>query len=250
MKVQTIRTRKLNPPKDDLYGEIKRRIKKIPEKSVVVVASKVVAIHQGKTVKAGKGVDREKLAKKEADWYVDRDIVPGEHIMFTVKHNTMIASAGIDKSNANGYYILWPEEPNQAAKDIYQFIKKEYGVKKFGVLITDSHVVPMRLGVVGVAIGHYGFNPLRDYIGKPDIYGEPLQVTLTNIVESLAVAAVVEMGEGKEQTPLALVTDVEWIEFTENEKVIWNEELKIEMKDDLFAPMLERVEWKKGGSGS
>ena len=244
-----IRTRKMMPPKDDLWAVIRKSVKEIAEKSIVVVASKVVAIHQGRCVKIEEGVERDKLARQEAEWYVDRDIVPGEHIMFTIKNQTIIASAGIDKSNANGYFILWPDNPNRAAKEIYNFLKKEYKTKNLGVVVSDSHVTPMRRGVIGVAIGHYGFNPLRNYIGKPDIFGEKLKVTLTNVAESLAVAAVVVMGEGKEQTPLALISDVSWVEFTEDEKKIWNKELKISMKEDLFAPMLEKVEWKKGGGG-
>lgn len=248
MKIEAIKTRKLVPPKDDLYAALKGSIKRIPEKSVVVVASKVVAIHQGRCVKIKPGVDRETLAKQEAEWYIDKDMVPGQHIMLTIKNQTLIASAGIDKSNAKGYMILWPQKPHQAAKALHAFLKKTFGVKELGVIISDSHLVPLRRGIIGVAIGHYGFNPLRNYIGKPDIFGRKLEVTLTNVAESLAVAAVVVIGEGKEQTPVALITEVPWVEFTEDEKVIWSKDLKISLKEDLFAPMLEAAEWEKGGS--
>ena len=58
MKVEVIRTKKLLPPKDDLYVAIRQSIKNLPERSVVVVTSKIVAIHQGRCVKIRPGVDR------------------------------------------------------------------------------------------------------------------------------------------------------------------------------------------------
>lgn len=240
----------MQPPKDDLYNLIRQSVRSIPEQSILVVTSKVVAIHQGRCVKIGRGMDRETLAKREADWYVDGDIVTGEQIMFTIKDNTLIASAGVDKSNGNGYLVLWPEKPMAVAREIQQFLKQEFKVGRIGVLITDSHVIPMRRGVVGTALGQFGFNPLRNYIGKPDIFGYKLKVTITNVTEALAAAAVVVMGEGKEQTPLALISDVEGIEFSEERIVNRGQpSLQIPKEEDLFRPMLEKVDWQKGGGG-
>ncbi len=266
MKIEAIRTRALLPPKDDLWEVIKKSVKIIPERSVVVVTSKVVAINQGRCVRvgqksclagrqakvpstswygAGKSQKlRDELAKKEADWYVERMESGGTKWMFTIKGKTLIASAGIDKSNANGFMILWPEEPMKAAQIIRDFLRREYSLKEVGVLITDSHIIPMRRGVVGTAIGYSGFNPLRDYRGKPDIFGRNLLVTVSNVAEALAEAAVVVMGEGKEQTPLALVTDMPWLEFTD--KIV---EVAIDKDDDLFKPMLNAMKWQKGKGG-
>ncbi len=244
MKVEVIKTRKLVPPRDDLYAAIKESIKALPEKCVVVVTSKVVAIHQGRCIKIEPGVERDKLTAKEADLYVRQDIVPGEHLLFSIKNNTLIASGGIDRSNANGYFVLWPEKMDQVVKELHAWFRKEYGVKEIGVMITDSHVVPLRRGVVGTCLVHFGFNPLRDYRGKPDIFGEPLKVTITNVAEALAAAAVVVMGEASEQTPLSLITDVPWLEF--GERIV---ETKIPMEEDLFRPMLQGIKWKKGKGG-
>ena len=244
MKVEVIRTKKLLPPKDDLYVAIRQSIKKLPERSVVGVTSKIVAIHQGRCVKIRPGVDRDKLTEQEADLYIRRDIVPGEHLLFSIKNNTLIASAGIDKSNANGYFVLWPENMDEVVRGLHGWFMNEYGVKEVGVLMTDSHVVPLRRGVVGTCLAQYGFNPLRDYIGRPDIFGEPLKVTVTNVAEALAAAAVVVMGEASEQTPLAVITDVPWLEFSEKRV-----DTKIPMEEDLFRPMFEGVKWKKGKGG-
>jgi dihydrofolate synthase / folylpolyglutamate synthase len=159
----------------------------------------------------------------------------------------LIASAGIDKSNADGYLVLWPEEPMGAARKMHGWLKRKYGIREIGVVVVDSHVTLSRRGTMGIALGWWGFNPVRNYIGKPDIFGNPLKVTLTNVVDGLAAASVVVMGEGMEQTPVAVITDVPWVEFSEDKKIIEGEpDFKISREEDLFQPFLDGVEWKKG----
>ena len=55
---------------------------------------------------------------KEADEYLPRKFVPGGWCMQTIKNNLLIPSAGIDESNANHNYILWPKDPAGIAKKI------------------------------------------------------------------------------------------------------------------------------------
>src|SRR3989344_5422156 len=156
MEVTAIKTRKLVPPKDDLYGAIRESLPTLSERSVVVVTSKVLAIHQGRCIRQESGIRnnelRDALTRDEADWFVKREIVPGEHLLFSIKNNTLIASAGIDKSNANGYFVLWSEHMDEMARELQGWLKTEYGAKEVGVLITDSHVVPLRRGVVGTCL--------------------------------------------------------------------------------------------------
>jgi F420-0:gamma-glutamyl ligase len=69
-----------------------------------------------------------------------------------------------------------------------------------------------------------------------------------SISQCLAASAVLAMGEGNEQTPLALMTDVANIEF-QNQPPTQKEldDLKIELENDVYAPLLTAVKWKKGG---
>lgn len=248
MKLTPIRTRAMTPPQDDLYSVIKQSVKSIPERSVLAVTSKVVAIHQGRCVRA-ESIDRETLAKKESDLYIDRDLVPGQHLMFTIKDNILIASAGIDGSNANGHWVLWPENSTGFARELHKFLKTTYGVKEVGVVITDSRVMMLRRGTLGISLGHFGFAPVSSYIGKPDIFGKPLQVSVSNKADALAVAAVMVMGEGKEQTPLALIEEAD-LKFSEVEKVNQGEPVfVVPTNEDLFSPMIMAVPWQKGGGG-
>src|SRR3989338_11068273 len=141
MQVKAIKTRVFLPPKDDLISLIKESFLdvKLKEKSIIVVTSKIVAIGQGRCIKIEKGTNKDNLIKKEAELYIDRDKVPQGYVILTLKNNILIPSSGIDESNANGYYILWPQNPYLAAKEIYTFIKNNYKLKKFGVIISDSH---------------------------------------------------------------------------------------------------------------
>jgi dihydrofolate synthase / folylpolyglutamate synthase len=47
-----------------------------------------------------------------------------------MKDNTLIPSAGIDESNANGYYILRPKNIQKMTKEIWQYLKKKCKIKK------------------------------------------------------------------------------------------------------------------------
>ncbi len=246
MLVKAIKTRALIPPKDDLLSVIKESIFDLKEKSIIIVTSKVVSIWEGNCVKISAVKNKENLVKKEADLFIDKKIISKEagYVMLTIKNNILIPTSGIDESNANGYYILWPKKPFASAKKIYDFIKKTYGLKAFGVIISDSHTTPLRTGIMGIGISYYGFNPLRDYRGKKDIFGRKLKMSQTNIVDSLSAAAVYEMGEGAEQTPIAIIEDPGNIKFTS--KNFKKDSLRISIDKDIYSPFLKSVKWKKG----
>jgi coenzyme F420-0:L-glutamate ligase/coenzyme F420-1:gamma-L-glutamate ligase len=74
-----------------------------------------------------------------------------------------------------------------------------------GVIITDSHNRPWRLGTVGTAIGCAGVQVLDDRRGGTDIYGRVLKVTLINRADAIAGAATLLMGETTERTPVVIV---------------------------------------------
>lgn len=250
MVVKAIKTRKFIPPKDNLW-ELLSSIKSIKENSVIVVTSKVVAIGEGECVPIENFPDKDILVIKEADQYLPRSAAPHGIVMHTIKNGIMVASAGIDESNGANYYILWPKDPQSSAKKIWKHLKEKFRLNNLGVIITDSRLVPLKRGVVGIAIGFFGFKPLRDYRGKKDIFGREFKVETSNLPDSLASAAVLEMGEGIEQTPLGIITDVPYLEFTNNlpKEKVGEYSFKIPQKEDMFFPLISAVKWKKGGSG-
>ncbi len=75
-------------------------------------------------------------------------------------------------------------------------------------------------------------------------------MTKESIVDGLAAAANVVMGEGKEQTPVAVVSGADFVEFTSSppaKKEI--DALKINLKDDIFSPLVNSSKWKRGKIG-
>lgn len=246
MKVKAIKTRIFLPPKDDLQKFLKESFinGKPKEGSIIVISSKIVAISEGRCIKITGKSNKSALIKQEADFYIDKNKVSGKISPLTIKDNILISLSGIDESNGNGYYILWPKKPFLSAKKIYHFIKKEYGLKTCGVIICDSTKTPLRAGIVGIGLAYYGFYPLRDYRGKKDIFGREIKSSQTNIVDSLAATAVFEMGEGDEHMPLVIIEDVRDIYFTDKD-FSKKDLLKTEMKYDRYSFFLTSNIWKK-----
>ncbi len=249
MVIKAIKTRKFMPPKDNLW-DLLSAIKILKEYSVVAVTSKVVSIGEGQCIPLS-SIEKDELIKKEADKYLPRELVPNKWAIYTMKNKILVASAGIDESNANGYYILWPKNPASSAKKIWEFLRKKFNLKNLGVIITDSKINPLRRGVVGVAISYFGFKPFKDYRGEKDLFGRKFEMETTNMPDSLATAAVLAMGEGSEQTPFAVIMDIPYVEFIQKKYKPKSGDYDFQMpeKEDRYYAFLSSVKWQKGGSG-
>jgi F420-0:gamma-glutamyl ligase len=54
------------------------------------------------------------------------------------------------------------------------------------------------------------------------------------------------MGEGSEQTPLALIDEVPFVQFQERDPSRAElDQLRVAPEDDLYAPLLEHVPWQR-----
>ena len=114
-----------------------------------------------------------------------------------------------------GYAILYPENPLQSA----QFIKKELENLfkiKLGIVITDSRLMPTRIGTTGVAIACAGIHPIQDERGKNDLFGNSILVTQKAIADNLSSASQILMGECDESIPIVIVRDGGFI-LTDND---------------------------------
>jgi dihydrofolate synthase / folylpolyglutamate synthase len=244
MKVAVYKVDKVTSRSHDLFELLDQTLPCLAEGSVVAIAAKIVSLCEGRTVPMDES-DKDALISGEAQWYLPRT---GKYeVSFTVTHNMLIPTAGIDESNGNDQYILWPDDPQASANRIREHLAQKHGVQNVGVIITDSTTRPLQWGTTGVAIAYSGFNPLKDYIGQKDIFGRELQFQKSNIANGLAAAAVTLMGEGNEQTPIALLEDISFVEFqkrnpTEQELA----DLKIDREDDLYWPLLKLAPWERG----
>ena len=118
-----------------------------------------------------------------------------------------------------------------------KILKKGLGVKNFGIILTDSITLPLRKGVVGIALSYSGFYPLRDMIGTNDLYGKPLKMTQVNLVDPMASACVLLMGEGSEKKPLALIENPP-VEFSDKRSK--KNLIRIPTKQDLFYSLYKK----------
>lgn len=245
MKVTGIRTNVIT--KGDSIEDVLQTYlpEKLEEKTVIAITSKIVSICEGQLIKI-EDADKDELIKQESQWYLPRKINK-YNISYAIVHNFLVGGAGIDESNGNGSYILWPKDPQKSANNAREFLQKKYKLKHIGVIITDSKANPLRWGVTAASIAYSGFKVLKNYIGTPDIFGRPFTFETLNIADALAASAGIVMGEGAEQTPLAVIEGIPHIEFQDRnptEKEI--KELKIEPEDDIYAPLLTSVTWLKG----
>ena len=249
MKITGIKT-PIIKPKIPLLEQLSSSLpKSISEKSIIVFASKVVSIAEGRlTGRVGDKKKLKQLVKSEAEFYLDSSVSRYD-IMLTIKRNWMFVNAGIDQSNSAGQFCLWPLNPQKSANKLWFGLHDMFPeVKKIGVIITDSGGIPLNWGVVGRGIAHCGFKALRSYVGDADLYGRTMEMEKANLLQSISAAATLEMGEGAECKPVALVTGVPGLQFQYSEPT--EAELKllrISKEDDAYEPLLNSVSWKKGG---
>lgn len=236
MKILAVKTRAFLPPRDNLFTLLDKYLPALKEADVLCVASKILAISQGRCKKLKTKSEKLKIIKQEADYYLPKLIVGGSDIVLTIKKHTLIPSAGVDESNGNGYLILWPKNPSRLCRQICAYLKKKQKIKKLAVIAVDSHTTPLRWGTVGISIGFFGLVPLCDYRGKKDVFGRKLKYTQSNIVDALAVMAVLTMGEGRERTPLAIIRGLKNLKFTNQAT---HRQLVIPPKKDLYWPLLK-----------
>lgn len=260
MRVTAVKTHKITAKDRDLLKILDRYLFKLSEKSVVAITSKIVSITEGRIVpikkvsrvprvprvSRGENTQKDELIKQESQFFLPRSENPYD-VALTITGNTLVATAGIDESNGDGYYILWPKNPQKTANKVREYLKKKFNLKNVGVIITDSRTIPLRFGVTAFALSYSGFSPLKNYVGKPDLFGRKFEFEQMSIIDNLACAASLVMGEGAEQTPIAVMSDVSFVVFQDRNPTKKElAELKISMDKDLYGPFLKSIRWKKG----
>ena len=185
---------------------------------VVAVSSKYAAVSEGRVVnladvvvtdEAASIAQRYNMLPALAQLVLDEaDFVFGGiglGFLLTAKDGIISPNAGLDRSNIpNGQVVLFSTHPYDTAEGIRQALQDHYGVS-LGVVLTDSWLMPGRLGTTGVALASAGFVPTQDERGKADLFGNPMAVTVRGVADAITVAAQLVMGERDEATPFAVV---------------------------------------------
>jgi coenzyme F420-0:L-glutamate ligase / coenzyme F420-1:gamma-L-glutamate ligase len=104
-------------------------------------------------------------------------------------HGFVCANAGVDASNvAEGTLVLLPRDPDASARRLQARAAARIG-GRVGVVVSDTHGRAFRRGLVNVAIGVAGFEPLIDHRGARDREGRVLVATDQALADELAAAA-------------------------------------------------------------
>lgn len=244
MKIDAIKTKRISVKDCSIFNVLDEFLSNFSDRSILAVTSKIISICEGRVLKTD-GKKKIDLIKKEADLYLPPSKNLPE-INLTIKDNILIPAAGIDESNGNGCYILWPKDPQKSANAVRKYLIDRFHIKYAGVIITDSKTSPLRWGTTGISLAHSGFSALNDYIGKLDLFSKLLRVTKANVADGLAASSVLAMGEGAESTPMAIISDVPFVKFqTKNPTKKELSELIIDIENDLYAPMLKSASWRK-----
>lgn len=207
------------PPGADVAALIAGATRATPlrDGDVVVVTHKIVSKAEGQLVDL-RTIDPSPLAVQIAgQWGKDArqvDVVLRESVRIVrmergviiseTRHGFICANAGVDASNVVGETVcLLPREPDVSAARIRSGIKERAGAD-VAVIISDSFGRPWRNGIINIAIGVAGIQPLTDYRGQTDPYGNDLRVTVLAIADELASAAELVMGK-VEAVPVAVI---------------------------------------------
>lgn len=189
----------------------------LEDDDVVAVAQKAVSKVEGRVVRLA-AVEPSQLARRIAG--DDRDarqleVVLRESarivrmrpplVIAETRHGFVCASAGVDASNAPepGAVVLLPLDPDASAARLRRRLGDLSG-RSVGVLVTDSFGRPWRQGIVEVAIGAAGLEPLLDLRGRRDRTGYELRATVVAVADEIACAAGLVMGK-TDGVPAAVV---------------------------------------------
>jgi len=194
----------------------------IEENDVFVVAQKVVSKAEGRVVRLdtiqpsalatswGEAHGKEPrlieviLSQARRLVRMDRGVLIAE-----TEHGFVCANAGVDASNTSpGTVTLLPEDPDLSAQRIREDLEQASGLK-LAVIVADSFGRPWREGLVNVALGVAGLDPLLDYRGHNDSSGRPLTATVVALADELAASAELVMGKTR-GIPVALVRGLDY----------------------------------------
>ena len=121
------------------------------------------------------------------------------------------ANAGVDQSNlldGDNHVLILPADPDQTAAEFRDIIYQRLGVY-VGIVISDTHGRPFRVGNIGVAIGVAGLPAVKDLRGRKDLYGRTLEISQQAYADLVASAAHLLCGEADEGYPVILLRGVD-----------------------------------------
>jgi len=112
------------------------------------------------------------------------------HVICETRQGWVCANAGVDESNGvdPGTLTLLPRDADESAAVLSERLRTRFGVE-LAVVVTDTFGRPWREGLVEVALGCAGMDPLLDLRGRADLAGRELHHTVVALADEVAAAA-------------------------------------------------------------
>lgn len=210
-------------PGDDLGTLIVQSLDRVgytlKDRDVVVVASKVVSkaegalVHlsevkpswQANAIASASGRDP-RLCQVIFEQSQEVLKVVGRVIVVYDRLGMCSTSAGVDRSNVSDdqeQIALMPDDPDESAARIRATVRQCTG-KDVAVIVNDTFGRKERLGAMGWAVGIAGIASM-EVRQQQDLYGNPAR-SATALVDELAAAASVLMGQADEKVPVVIVS--------------------------------------------
>jgi len=124
-------------------------------------------------------------------------------------HGWVCANAGVDQSNVDAdTACLLPEDSDRSAAALRRRLRALSGLD-LAIIVADTFGRPWREGLVNVAVGLSGFEPIISYLGQEDPAGHVLQATILALADELASAAEPVMGK-LDRVPVAIIRGLPW----------------------------------------
>jgi coenzyme F420-0:L-glutamate ligase/coenzyme F420-1:gamma-L-glutamate ligase len=213
-------------PGDDVAGLIaeaaRRQGTPLRDRDLLVVSQKIVSKAEGRLVRLS-AVTPSARARAVAE-EIGRDprlveVILRESrrvvrqakgvLIVETHHGWVCANAGVDQSNVDAdTACLLPEDADRSAAALRQRLCAQSG-QELAVIIADTFGRPWREGLVNVAIGLAGLQPIRSYLGELDPAGYVLQATILALADELAAAAEPVMGK-LDRIPVAIIRGLPW----------------------------------------
>jgi len=178
---------------------------------VLVVTQKIVSKAEGAIVDLTTVEPRPEAVAFAERW--DRDarqlevvlreakrVVRMEHgVLITVTPQGFVcANGGVDASNvgpdSGSIVTLLPTDADASASRLRAAIRARHGLD-VPVIVSDSFGRPWRWGIVDVAIGVSGLQPIEDLRGTPDHDGRVMRSTIRAVADEIASAAELAFGK-------------------------------------------------------
>lgn len=192
---------------DDLAALVARALRRchlpLADGDVLVVSSKVVSKALGLTAPAQ---DKATVVAGESERVVaERVTAGGLSRVVAARAGPVMAAAGVDASNTGGdHLLLLPRDPDTVCRELHSRLCAAFGVRRLGVILSDTAGRPWRIGQTDFALGAYGVEVVEDLRGTVDADGRGLEVTTRAVADELAAAADLVKGKAR-AIPVALV---------------------------------------------